>query len=126
MEKKRANAKFSDGTKQVEISLMIFLWQEETIFYVYSPALDLTGYGLTKKEARESFETVLQEFLIYTHENKTIYTELEKLGWSINKIKGKVISPDFEELLTENEHFNHLYKSHNLIKDTSNFSLQLA
>ncbi len=126
MEKKRANARFSDRTKQVEISLMIFLWQEETIFYVYSPALDLTGNGLTKKEARESFETVLQEFLIYTHENKTIYTELEKLGWSINKIKGKVISPDFEELLTENEHFNHLYKSHNLIKDSSNFSLQLA
>lgn len=126
MDKKQANAKYSDGRNNVELSLSIFLWQEDTIFYVYSPALDLTGYGLSKEEARESFETVLHEFIAYTHNKKTIFTELENLGWAVNKKKKIVVSPDFEDMLSENEHFNHLYKSKDLVRDSSNVNLQLA
>ena len=126
MDKKQANAKYSDGRNNVELSVSIFLWEENSIFYVYSPALDLTGYGLSKEEARESFETVLQEFIVYTHNKKTIFAELENLGWAVNKKKKRVVSPDFEDLLSENEHFNHLYKSKNLVRDSSNVNLQLA
>lgn len=125
MDKSRARARYADGNKSVEVSISIFLWQEESIFYVYSPALDLTGYGKTEQEARESFAIVLNEFLVYTHNKKTIFAELERLGWAVNKKKRRVISPDFEDLLGDNEHFNHLYKSQNLIKDSSNINLQL-
>lgn len=126
MDKKRANAKYSDGKKNVELSVSIFLWEEDSIFYVYAPALDLTGYGLNKEEARESFETVLHEFIVYTHNKKTIFKELENLGWAVNKRKKRIISPDFEDLLSENEHFKHLYKSKDLTRDTSNVNLELA
>lgn len=126
MDKKRANAKYSDGRQNVEFSVSIFLWEEDSIFYVYSPALDLTGYGLTKEEARESFETVLEEFIKYTHNKKTIFKELENLGWAVNKRRKRVVSPDFEDLLSENEHFRHLYKSKDLVRDSSNVNLQLA
>tara|TARA_Y100001934_G_scaffold278371_1_gene379444 strand:+ start:654 stop:1034 length:381 start_codon:yes stop_codon:yes gene_type:complete len=126
MDKKRANAKYSDGRQNVEFSVSIFLWEENSIFYVYSPALDLTGYGLTKDEARESFETVLEEFIKYTHNKKTIFKELENLGWAVNKRRKRVVSPDFEDLLSENEHFRHLYKSKDLVRDSSNVNLQLA
>lgn len=126
MDKKRANAKYSDGNKNVELSVSIFLWEEDSIFYVYSPALDLTGYGLSTEEARVSFETVLQEFIVYTHNNKTIFKELENLGWAVNKRKRRVISPDFEDMLTDNEHFNQLFKSKNLVRDSSNVNFQLA
>ncbi|WP_282043357.1 hypothetical protein [Winogradskyella flava] len=126
MDKKRANAKYSDGNQTVEFSVSIFLWEEESVFYVYSPALDLTGYGLTKEEARESFETVLEEFVKYTHNKKTIFKELENLGWAVNKRRKRVVSPDFEDLLSENEHFRHLYKSKDLVRDSSNVNLQLA
>jgi len=126
MDKKRARAKYSDGNKEVEVSISIFLWEEESIFYVYSPALDLTGYGLSEEEARKSFETVLHEFIVYTHNKKTIFSELEKLGWAVNKRKKRVISPDFEDLLSENEHFKHLYKTQNLVRDSSNVNLQLV
>lgn len=126
MDKKRANAKYSNGRENVEFSVSIFLWEENSIFYVYSPALDLTGYGLTKEEARESFETVLEEFIKYTHNKKTIFQELENLGWAVNKRKKRVISPDFEDLLSENEHFRHLYKSKDLVRDSSNVNLELA
>lgn len=126
MDKKQANAKYSDGRNNVELTVSIFLWEEDAIFYVYAPALDLTGYGLSKVEARASFEMVLQEFIVYTHNKKTIFIELENLGWAINKKKKRVVSPDFEDMLTENEHFNHLYKSKNLVRDSSNVNLQLA
>lgn len=126
MDKKRANAKYSDGRSKVEFNVSIFLWEENSIFYVYSPALDLTGYGLSKEEARESFETVLHEFIKYTHNKKTIFQELENLGWAVNKKKKRVVSPDFEDLLSENEHFRKLYKSKDLEKDSSNVNLELA
>lgn len=126
MDKKRVNAKYSDNKKNVEFVVSIFLWEEDSVFYVYSPALDLTGYGLTKEEARESFETILHEFIVYTHNKKTIFKELENLGWAVNKRKRRVISPDFEDMLTDNEHFNHLYKSKDLTKDSSNVNLELA
>ena len=83
-------------------------------------------YGLTKEEARESFETVLEEFVKYTHNKKTIFQELENLGWAVNKRKKRVVSPDFEDLLSENEHFRHLYKSKDLVRDSSNVNLELA
>jgi hypothetical protein len=126
MDQKQANAKYSDGRNNVELTLSIFLWEEDSIFYVYSPALDLTGYGLSKEEARDSFETVLGEFIVYTHNKKTIFTELENLGWAVNKKKKRIVSPDFEDMLSENEHFNLLYKSKNLTRDSSHVSLQLA
>lgn len=126
MDKKRANAIYSDGKKNVELNVSIFLWEEDSVFYVYAPALDLTGYGLNKEEARESFETILHEFIVYTHNKKTIFKELENLGWAVNKRKKRVISPDFEDMLSENEHFKHLYKSKDLIRDSSNVNLELA
>ncbi len=126
MDKKQANARYSDGKKNVELNVSIFLWEEDSIFYVYAPALDLTGYGLSKEEARESFETVLHEFIVYTHNKKTIFKELENLGWAVNKRKKRIISPDFEDMLSENEHFKHLYKSKDLTRDTSNVNLELA
>ena len=126
MDKKRVNAKYSDNKKDVVFEVSIFLWEEDAVFYVYSPALDLTGYGLTKKEARESFETVLHEFIVYTHNKETIFTELEKLGWAVNKRKRRFVSPEMEDMLTDNEHFKQLYKSKKLTQDSSNVNLSFA
>lgn len=126
MDKKQAKAKYTDGRHYVELSISIFIWEEDSIFYVYAPALDLTGYGKSKEEAKASFETVLYEFVKYTHNKKTIFTELENLGWAVNKKKKRVVAPNLEEMLDENEHFKELYKSKNLVKDLSNINLQLV
>lgn len=126
MDKKQANAKYSDGKNNIEFNLSIFLWEEDSVTYAYSPALDLTGYGLSKEEAKESFETVLHEFIKYTHNKKTIFQELENLGWAVNKRKKRVVSPDFEDLLSDNEHFRHLYKSKDLVRDSSIVNLELT
>jgi hypothetical protein len=126
MEKNQVNAKYVHGKNTVEINLSIFTWEEEKVHFVYSPALDLTGYGNNKKEAKEHFECVLEDYLKYTHNKKTIFTELEKLGWLINKKRKRVSAPDFEDMLADNEHFNDLYKTKNLKKENSKVSLTLV
>jgi hypothetical protein len=126
MEEKHVNALYKDGKKKIELNIATFSWQEDSVFYVYCPALDLTGYGSTSEEAKKSFDYILEEFVVYTHNKKTIFKELEKLGWAVNKHKMKVVAPDFEELLTDNEHFNNLYKSKSLIKDSSSINFALA
>lgn len=126
MDKGRAKAEFRDGNKQIQLDISIFSWEENSVNFVYCPALDLTGYGYSFEEAKESFHVILEEYIKYTHNKKTIFNELEKLGWAVNRRKRKVVAPDFEELLSDNDHFKDLYKNKNLVKDSSKVSLELA
>lgn len=106
-----ASASYKDGNKLVNVTLSVFFWNDEGIYYAYSPALDIAGYGHTEDEAKESFSITLEEYLKYTHNKNTIFEELEKLGWTVNKKKKRVKSPELQELLTDNEHFQHIYSS---------------
>jgi hypothetical protein len=72
---------FDKQKHKIFIGLSLYTWKEEGIYYIYSPSLDLTGYGNTAKEAKESFEITLKEFVDYTYNKKTIFDELEHLGW---------------------------------------------
>lgn len=93
---------------------------------MYCPALDLTGYGNSAEEAKKSFETIIEEYIRYTHTKKTIFEDLEKLGWATNKRTRRVVSPDFENFLSENDQFKELYLSKNLKKESSNLNLSLV
>ena len=98
----RSEVKVGDGQK-VMFSVVVLLWKEDAIHYAMSPSLDITGYGRTEEEAQKSFEVMAHEFMLYTHRKKTIYTELERLGWTINKKKRRVKAPDMLEMLEDNE-----------------------
>lgn len=126
MKKKWAKAQYQSGNKKVNINVTLFSWIEDGIYFLYSPSLDLTGYGNSKEEAKESFGTTLDEFVKYTENKRTIYDELEKLGWAVNKRKKKVVAPEFEEMLSENDHFNSIYKKRNWEQESSNVGLVLA
>lgn len=49
---------------------------------IYSPALDLSGYGNTINEAKESFKIALEEFIRYTLNENTFNDVMKKLGWA--------------------------------------------
>jgi hypothetical protein len=74
-------ASYNRGNDHFNFQLSVLFWEEGGIHYAYSPALDLTGYGKSKEEAKSSFETTLDAFAKYTHNKGTIYKELERLGW---------------------------------------------
>lgn len=103
MSKSKFVSEFNVGGGKLAVGLTILLWKEGKIHYALSPSLDLMGYGKTEQEAKDSFEVVLNEFIRYTHSKKTIYQELERLGWLVNKKKKRVVAPDVFDLLSENE-----------------------
>ena len=86
----------------------MLLWEEDGIHYVFSPSLDITGYGKTEKESKHSFEVMLDEFVDYTHSKGTVYKELERLGWTVNRKKKRVKAPDHNELMSDNESYREI------------------
>jgi predicted nucleotide-binding protein (sugar kinase/HSP70/actin superfamily) len=119
-------ASINRGDHLVNIELNILIFEEESIHYVYSPALDLTGYGNSEKEAMQSFNTMLEEFVHYTENKKTVYKELERLGWTINTKKKRVHPPLEEQLLEDNEVYRDLKSQPNVYSSSTNVGLALA
>ena len=84
-----ADLGFGNGKYHVGLSLVEF--KEEDVTIIYSPALDLSGYGHSEVEAKNSFSEALQEFFRYTNNKKTLDKVLKKLGWSIKGSKKKLL-----------------------------------
>lgn len=108
MANKRLSATYAKGNQKIDISVEVLTWSEDGISYYYSPALDLVGYGTNDQEARQSFETFLDEFVDYTHAKRTIFDELERLGWKVNRRKRRFQPPDKSELIEDNDEYRQL------------------
>ncbi len=119
-------ASFDRGDHRVNVELNILSFEEDGIKYVYSPALDLTGYGNSDAEAMKSFQVVLSEFIHYTENKKTIYKELERLGWTVNAKKRSVEPPADEQLLEDNEIYRDLKNMPNVHSSRTNVDLALV
>lgn len=83
---------------EIDVELAIIEFKEDGLYFLYSPALDITGYGKTKSEARESYRLTVEEFMRYTINKRTLLKELEKLGWTISKNK-EVFVPKLSALI---------------------------
>lgn len=92
----------------VTIGANVLLWEEDGLHYAFAPALDITGYGKSEAEAKRSFEVMLDEFLDYTHSKGTIFKELERLGWTVNRKKKRVKAPDHHELVEDNPDYREI------------------
>lgn len=97
---------------KIKVNLPIILFEEDGSQIMYCPALDISGYGKTEAEARDSFNVTLGEFFLYTTHKKTITTVLQKLGWSLRKSKYKPMHPpSMSELLNNNDNFSRIFNS---------------
>jgi len=70
---------------QVGLSLIEF--NENDVTIVYSPALNISGYGYNSDEAKNSFNIALHEFFQYTNNKKTFDKVLKELGWTFKGSK---------------------------------------
>jgi len=106
-------AHFSGMGNTVKVQLSMIGFQEDDTFIMYSPALDLSGYGANEEEARESFDIVFQEFLTYTINKNTLKAELVRLGWKINNSKKSqtIVAPIDSDLLRDNEHYQDIFNN---------------
>ncbi len=104
----KTNLIVAGGKFRADFSLVEFIEDGITIFY--SPALDLSGYGKTEKEAKASFWEVMNEFFSYTCQKKTLYEVLISLGWTIKNTKKqlKFTPPKDADLVATNALYNEI------------------
>ena len=74
---------YRDDHHRINVKLSLIEFEEDGLYFVYSPALDLTGYGATEKDARDSYDIAMEEFLKYTANKASINKELRRLGWTV-------------------------------------------
>lgn len=85
----------------ITVRLTLLCYIEDNVAVVYSPALDLYGYAHSEAEAMESFRIALDEYVAYTHSEKTLRQDLERHGWTLSE--ESVSAPDFATLYERNE-----------------------
>lgn len=108
--------------KNVEVNVDLIEYSENEIYYVYSPALDLVGYGKNHTEARTSWETVLEEYVSYTMNKNTLTKDLESRGWIVKRNK-IVTPPSFTWMLENNSELTNVYNKHDFSKRRQPVSL---
>ena len=102
--------KQKDGGYRIKVSVVQF--KEDGVCIVYCPALDLSGYGYSDKEARQSFKTVLLEYIRYADNKGTLNDDLKAHGWVRTKPKSpQMIPPAMTDLLATNENFNRIFNT---------------
>lgn len=115
---------WSDGKQNIKVKLNIILFKEETNFIVFCPALNITGYGTTEKDAMESFKIMTGEYFLYTSNKKTLAQDLEGLGWIIRKsLRKPATPPDMTYLLNKNEDFRKIFNNYDYKKTTADIAL---
>jgi hypothetical protein len=109
---------FQNSKNRVSVNLSVLAFKDDDSFIVYSPALDLSGYGDTEQEAEQSFQESLSAFLDYSTNKGTLEKELIRLGWKISgKAKKRVLTPpELDELLRDNEMLSTIVKEKDFSK----------
>jgi hypothetical protein len=92
---------------EFDVELAVIEFKENGLYFVYSPALDITGYGKTKSEAKASYRLTVEEFLRYTYNKRTLVKELERLGWSVSK-KKEVSVPKLSALIQKRSYLEEI------------------
>ena len=107
----RADLGFGNGKYHVGLSLVEF--EEDNVTIIYSPALDLSGYGYNHSEAKSSFSEALHEFFRYTNNKNTLDKVLKDLGWNVkgSKKKPKFNPPKDSDLVALNPLYNEIVNS---------------
>jgi len=104
---------FQEGDEIHSFALPVYEFEEDGVFFVYAPSLDITGYDTTPEGARKSFDIILREFVKFTTSNGTLVKELKRLGWKVkSRKKGLLVTaPPIVDLLRSNRQFKNLLEN---------------
>jgi hypothetical protein len=123
MDRSQFDASFEGHNVKIDVSLELYIWEEDSDHYVYAPALDLIGSGDSEEEGKESFQIVLEEYVKYTYNKSTLFDDLEEQGWYVNRKKKRVQAPTAEELEEDRETLKDVLKSGNYHKENQSVAL---
>jgi len=109
------NAAFTNQHAVITTDLSLVSFVEDNVFFVYCPALDLTGYGHNEDEAQKSFSQTLKMYFEDTTDKNTLFQDLERHGWEIKK-QNKLKSPDFDFLFKNNRQLKSIVNNRDFTK----------
>lgn len=116
--KHHINVDFKNSEAKVKANIILISFKEGEDFIIYSPHLEVTGYGKSEDDAMHSFNHCLGTFLDYTVNKKTLHQELISLGWELKKgtVKNpkKVNAPSWGDLLKNNAALEELLNKQNI------------
>lgn len=101
-------SQYTDGHKWVKVKLSLIEFEEDGLHFIYSPALDLTGYGKTEEEAKTSYNLAMEEFLKYTSNKETLLKELQRLGWTVNT-KKNLAAPSLSSMIQSRSYLEEIF-----------------
>ena len=97
----------------IKVQLLLFHFTDEnSVHFIYSPHLDLTGYGTDPAEAKRSFEIVLEDFIDYTLKKKTLAKVLTELGWTLKgpaKKPKRILAPSITSVIKDNKYVSEIF-----------------
>ena len=103
--------------KKIKVNIDVIFFKEDGKVIAYSPALDLSAYGSSLKDAQKSFDSVFKIYIEETDKKGTLIEDLLKHGWTIQTNPVPVFTPPKME--------KKLYKSLDVLKEHKQ-SLSLA
>ena len=95
----------------VEAKLDVYIYKNDGFQIAYSPALDLMGYGKTIKDAKASFEVVIEDFFEFSIKNGTLNEYLMKHAWVATKKSVEFVPPKNTQLMESNQKFQDIFNS---------------
>lgn len=105
--------KYQNKSASVKVQLLLFHFTDENnVHFIYSPHLDLTGYGTDQEEAKKSFKIVFEDFVDYTLTKKTLGKVLTSLGWELKgsaKRPEKLLAPSITSVIKDNEYVSEIF-----------------
>lgn len=103
MEKLGFNAELITNKGTVRANLELYIFQENNMYIIYCPALDLSAYGKSEKEARNEFSNMFRLHLTYCVNKNSLEQDLKKYGWVVRGKKQKQIkAPTVQQMLETN------------------------
>ena len=119
-------ANLDRGQEKYHVGLSLVEFEEDDVTIIYSPALDLSGYGYNQSEAKQSFTEALKEFFRYTANKGTLDKVLQELGWGVkgSKKKPKFNPPKDSDLVSINPLYNEIVnnKSYKVSRENIEFA----
>jgi len=105
--------KYQNKSASVKVQLLLFHFTDENnVHFIYSPHLDLTGYGTDQEEAKKSFKIVFEDFVDYTLTKKTLAKVLTSLGWELKgsaRKPKKLLAPSITSVIKDNEYVSEIF-----------------
>lgn len=111
MKRTDLKGKFQNTKATINVQVPVMLFEENGIQIAYIPVLDISGYGTTEPEAKQSLEHCLSEYFSYTINKNTLIEDLKDHGWTIKKKTKPYIAPELTDLFSKNEYLHNIVNS---------------